>query len=405
MRLEEHLSKGRYSPRAARCRIAVASRFLGYLNERHVEVESAEPSHVDGYLLEELRLYRQLHRRAPRSMDRWRHRQTAGIHMLLRLVQKQWPPPMVGTLAEEFHRQVCERYAEWMTELRGLALETITRRCTEARQFLSWLGERGNQKALLNITIRDVDPYLMLRAVSRRRTTVKLCATCLRSFLRFLHINGSVILDLSSVVIGPTLYSFERIPSALRPEEVSTVLETTRKDRSRNGLRDYAILMLLSSYGLRAGEATTLRLSDVDWQRDVLRIRHSKTGACAELPLTPAVGNAILNYLQRGRPKTDAREIFIRNRAPYGAYPNGSSLYRLVRNRIAAAGVDPPGRRGSHLFRHARAVSMLRAAVSIKEIGDLLGHRSTEATQAYLRLATDDLRAVALEIPAEGVEL
>jgi integrase/recombinase XerD len=320
-RLEEHLSKGRYSPRTARSRIAVASRFLGYLNERHVEVEAVEPSHVDSYLREELRLYRQLHRRAPRSENQWRHRQTAGIDRLLRLLRQQWPPPMVGTSTEEFHQQVCRQYAEWMFELRGLALETRTRRCTEARQFLRWLGERGNQKALLDITIRDVDPYLMLRAGSRRRTTVKLRATCLRSFLRFLHIIGRVILDLSSVVVGPTLYALESIPSALRPDEVSIVLETTRKDRSRNGLRDYAILMLLSSYGLRAGEATALRLSDVDWQRDVLRIQHWKTGAYAELPLTPAVGNAILNYLRNGRPKTDAREIFIRNRAALSTLP------------------------------------------------------------------------------------
>jgi site-specific recombinase XerD len=312
---------------------------------------------------------------------------------------------MVGTPSEEFHRQVCQQYAQWMIDLRGLALETRCRRCTEARQFLSWLGERGDQKTLLNIRIQDVDSYLMLRAASQRRTTVKLRATYLRSFLRFLHISGHVILDLSSVVIGPTLYAFESIASALHSDEVSIVLETTRKDRSRKGLRDYAILMLLSSYGLRAGEAAALRLSDVDWQKDVLRIRHSKTGACSELPLMPTVGNAILNYLQRARPKTDAREIFIRNRAPYRPYPNGSSLYRLVRNRITAAGVEPQGRRGSHAFRHARAVSMLRASVPIKEIGDLLGHRSTDATLTYLKLATEDLRAIALEIPVEGVEL
>lgn len=404
-RLEERLRKGRYSPQTARCRIAVASRFLAYLNEGHVAVEAVTPSDVDHYLREELRFYRQRHLRAPRSMDRWRHRQTAGIYMLLRLLRKQWPPAVVGTPSEQFHRQTCEQYAEWMTDLRGLALETRSRRCTEARQFLSWLGERGDQQNLLNITIRDVDPYLMLRAASQRRTTVKLRASYLRSFLRFLHISGRVILDLSSVVIGPTLYAFESIPSALRSNEVSIVLETTRKDRSRKGLRDYAILMLLSSYGLRAGEVTALRLSDVDWQSDVLRIQHSKTGVYSELPLLPAVGNAILDYLQRGRPKTDVREIFIRNRAPYQPYPNGSSLYRLVRNRITAAGVEPQGRRGSHAFRHARAVSMLRAAVPIKEIGDLLGHRSTDATAAYLKLATEDLRAIALEIPVEVVEL
>ena len=404
-RLEEHLRKGRYSPYTTRCRIAVAIRFVRYLKEVHVAVEAVEPSDVDHYLREELRLYRQHHRRTPRSMGRWRHRQTAGIYMLLRLVRKQWPPEAVATPSEQFHREVCEQYGVWMNDFRGLAPETISRRCAEARQFLTWLAERGDQQNLLNITIRDVDSYLIVRAVSQRRTSVKLYATYLRSFLLFLYMSRRVILDLSSVVIGPTLYAFESIPSALRADEVSKVLETSRKDRSQKGLRDYAILMLLSSYGLRAGEVTALRLSDVDWQGDMLRIQHSKDGESSELPLLPTVGNAILKYLQKGRPQTDAREIFIRHRAPFHPYPNGSSLYRLVRKRITAAGIEPQGKRGSHVFRHARAVSMLRAAVPVKEIGDLLGHRSTHATAAYLKLATEDLRVVALEIPGEVVEL
>jgi site-specific recombinase XerD len=291
-----------------------------------------------------------------------------------------------------------------MSDLRGLAPETRSRRCTEARQFLSWLEERGHEENLVNLTITDIDTYVMLRAASLRRTSVKLRATNLRSFLRYLNISGRIILDLSTAVIGPTLYAFESIPSSLRPDEVKAVLATTRKDGSIKGLQDYAVLLLLSSYGLRAGEITALRLSDVDWKSDMLRIRHSKTGDYSELPLLPAVGNAILDYLQRGRPATTAREIFIRNRAPYLPLPNGSSLYRVVRDRIKAAGVEPRGKQGPHVFRHALAVSMLHAAVPIKQIGDVLGHRSAASTAVYLKLATEDLRAVALEIPGEVQE-
>lgn len=400
-RLNEHLNKGRYSPYTTRRRTSVANRFLEYLNERKVAVEAVEPSHVAHYLQKELRLYCQGHQGAPGSINRWRYSHTHGIYMLMRLVRGHWPPPMAGTRLGNFHRSVCEQYEKWMSDLRGLAPETRSRRCTEAHQFLSWLEERGSQQTLLNITITDVDAYVMLRAASQRRTSVKLRATNLRSFFRYLHISGRVNLDLSTAVIGPTLYAFESIPSFLRPDEVKAVVATTRKDRSIKGLQDYAVLMLLSSYGLRAGEVTTLRLNDLDWKHDVIRIRQSKTGDYSELPLLPAVGNAILDYLQKGRPKTSAREIFIRNRAPYLPFPNGSSLYRLVRDRVIAAGVEPQGKRGPHVFRHARAVSMLRAGVPIKEIGDVLGHRSADSTAAYLKLATEDLRAVALEIPGE----
>jgi integrase len=167
------------------------------------------------------------------------------------------------------------------------------------------------------------------------------------------------------------------------------------------GLRDYAILMLLARYGLRAGEITGLRLDDVDWRKEVIRIRHTKTAAFSWLPLLPEVGEAILRYLQKARPQTSLREIFIRSIAPYRPFKSGSSLYTPVRCRIDAAGISAGGKRGPHAFRHACAVSMTRASVPLKEIGDLLGHRSTESTLVYLKLATEDLRAVALEIPVE----
>lgn len=112
------------------------------------------------------------------------------------------------------------------------------------------------------------------------------------------------------------------------------------------------------------------------------------------------VAEALFNYLRRGRPKTDVREIFIRACAPYRPL---LGIYSEVRRRLEAAGVKPCGKRGPHIFRHARAVSLLRASVPRKVIGDLLGHRSTEATIPYLKLATEDLRAIALEIPGQEV--
>jgi integrase/recombinase XerD len=112
------------------------------------------------------------------------------------------------------------------------------------------------------------------------------------------------------------------------------------------------------------------------------------------------VGEALINYLRHGRPQTDAREIFIRSRAPYRRM---AGIYSEVLRRMEAAGVKPSGKRGPHIFRHARAVSLLRASVPRKVIGDVLGHRSTESTIPYLKLATEDLRAIALEIPGQEV--
>ena len=127
------------------------------------------------------------------------------------------------------------------------------------------------------------------------------------------------------------------------------------------GLRDYAMLLLLSTYGMRSGEIRRLRLDDIDWRAETLHIHHSKTGMHSLLPLMEPVGEALLNYLHRGRPKTDVREIFIRTRAPYRPL---SRIYSEVRRRLEAAGVKPHGKCGPHTFRHARAVSLLPVSAS-----------------------------------------
>jgi site-specific recombinase XerD len=294
---------------------------------------------------------------------------------------------------------VLRGYDAWMDDLRGLAAITRQERVVDAKRILDAFGDRSNPDLLKNIEIRDIDAYVHVRSVGLRRSTIKQVTGSLRIFLRYLYGSGIIMRDLSSSVTSPTLYAYEGIPSALRPEDVRRVLSTTRQDRSAGGLRDYAILQLLATYGLRAGEITSLRLEDVDWKRDVLHVRHSKTGAHSSLPLLREPGEALLAYLERARPQTRLREVFLCLPAPLRPFRDGSALYPTIRNRLTSAGVMPEGKRGPHAFRHARAVSLLRAAVPLKSIGDILGHRSDGATSVYLKLATEDLRGVALDLP------
>jgi integrase/recombinase XerD len=401
--LKERLKQQRYASAPTRRRIAVAERFLAYLDRKHIAIEATDPSSLYLYLQDEMDIFRQRHGCDPRSSTAdWRRSHTAGIEMLLRLVHGQWPPaPVASTPHEIFSRDLCLYYDEWMRDLRGLSVVTRRAYCAEAHCFLVWLEERGIQQSLDGLALADVDAYMTFRAKSQRRNSVRSLATKVRSFLHHLRGAGRTCRDLSNAVIGPTLYAFESIPSLLRQEDIQMVVKTTQLDHSKRGLRDYAILLLLSTYGLRAGEITSLQLDDIDWRGDVLRIRHSKTGAYSELPLLPAVGNAILDYLRKGRPQTQSRAIFLVDHAPYGPFRSGSSLYWVVRSRLIAAGIHCKGKQGPHTFRHACAVNRLRASVSVKEIGDVLGHRSASSTAVYLKLATEDLRAVALEIPSE----
>jgi integrase/recombinase XerD len=399
--LEDHLNKERYSSNTVGHRITAARNFLAFLDKQRIAVSAVQPATVDCYLSIAHWRYRRLHGHPPQYKG-WRRTHTDGIHMFLRLVQGQWPPvPTPATAFGLFRREISEAYASWLTDLRGLASETVTDRRDEAQRFLDWLGERLIPEALAGISVADVDTYMKNRAGSMRRVSIKLVATNLRSFLRWLHATGRTPRDLSKVVVAPVVYALESIPSALRPQDVGKILSMAQRDRTSKGIRDFAILTLLANYGVRAGEIASLRLDDVDWRKEVIRIRHRKTGVTSYLPLLPEVGEAILAYLQKARPKVTFRELFIRNLAPYRPFTNGSSLYALIRCRIDAAGVPAGGKRGPHAFRHARAVSLMRASVPLKEIGDVLGHRASDSTLVYLKLATEDLRAIALEIPEE----
>jgi site-specific recombinase XerD len=404
-KFKEHLASAKYSSTATERYLAVAGHFLKYLEGGHVPIEAVQPLHVTKYLTRELRQFARRHGHSPVSIEHWRGSHTAGVHQFLQCIVGHWPPgATANTPYEVFCQALCAEYAQWLRERRGLAAETISDRTAEARRFLSWYGEHKEAGTLSAMAIADIDAYLKARAPSLRRVTRKGVAQRMRCFLRFVHATGGTERDFALCVMAPTLYALESIPSALTPNQVDAVMQTSREDQSPKGLRDYAILLLLATYGMRAGEITRLQLNDVDWRADSIFVRHTKTGSQSILPLMPAVGEALLAYLRRGRPKTDVREIFIRARAPYRGFESGSSLYSSTRRRLEGAGVQPDGKCGPHAFRHARAVSLLRDGTPMKIIGDVLGHRSASSTSVYLKLATEDLRDVALEIPGLAEE-
>jgi len=399
---EVHLKIERYAAEIQRSYLWLARRFVDYLGRKSIAIEAVHAGALEDFLRWELRGWRRRHGRDPRNTVEWSRRYKTAIHGFLRLVHGHWPVVAApATAIESFHRDLVQGYDAWMRDLRGLASVTRSRRTTQALEFLIELGPRVDQESLAHLGVGDIDAYLQRRSKGLRRQTIEGYTVCLRSFLRYLHGSSRTALDLSSTVLGPRIYDHEQVPAALRPEEVQAVLDVTCQDCSPIGRRDYAFLMLLATYGLRAGEIVALRLEDIDWKKEILHVRHSKTGAESELPLLREVGEAVLSYLEKGRPASKHRELFLQVQAPYRAYKHGSILNCVISARLKMAGITPRGRKGPHAFRHARAVSLLRAAVPLKVIGDVLGHRSEKSTAVYLKLATEDLRAVGLNIPKE----
>jgi integrase/recombinase XerD len=226
------------------------------------------------------------------------------------------------------------------------------------------------------------------------RTQQTLTAIC--AFLRYLRLRGLIDVDLAACVPKAAQWSLAKLPVFLRPSEVKRVLSLCER-KSGSGRRDYAILLLLARLGLRAGEVAALTLDQIDWQHGVLTLR-GKGGQWTQMPLPQDVGEAIADYLERGRPLSSDRRLFISMDAPRRGFRGATSISVIASRAQARAQIHLP-RAGAHIFRHALATEMLRQGASLAEIGRLLRHRHPDTTRIYAKVDLMSLRELAIRWP------
>ena len=397
-RFQRHLVAGAFSRARIADHLDHIESFLMYLRACGMSPEVVTEGDLTRYLRAERRRFRDRHGHGPRSGS-WARREAMGIRRFLAHVQGRWPPPRPWVSDVEEWDRVVANYARWLRDEGVLLDASIALHCADAGRLLSSLPSADPRRTLAELTVPMLDRYLRGRTAGMQRSTARGHCVRLRRFLTFLHSAGLVPQDLAGSVLAPTRYRGEGIPSALAPEHVEALLAAARQERLPTGRRDYAMLMLLATYGMRAKEVRHLRLDDLDWRGERLLIRHAKTGHLTWVPLLADVGDALLAYLRHARPACADREVFIRATPPRGPIATSSALNSMLRRRLAALGLTPLGKHGPHSLRHARAISLQRAGVPLKTIGDLLGHRSFSSTAEYLKLAEPELRAIALPLP------
>jgi site-specific recombinase XerD len=287
-------------------------------------------------------------------------------------------------------------YEAMLHDVRGLALATVHQHATTARAFLGALTYETTPGRLAAATTGDVERFVRATGARLSRASLQHTVAQLRSFLRFLASRELVPAGLDQQIDTPRLYRFEQLPRSLPWPTVQAFLQAIDRTTA-SGLRDYTMLFLIATYGLRACEVVTLTLDAIDWRRRLLQIAPHKRGTALLLPLTDAVGTTLIRYLRRGRPSSPLRELFLRARAPAGVL-KPTAVGEAFQKWVRRSGLPIPFQ-GPHCLRHSYAVHLLRRGIPLKTLGDLLGHRFAESTCVYLRLATDDLRPVALPIP------
>jgi integrase/recombinase XerD len=292
-------------------------------------------------------------------------------------------------------------FACHLREQQGLASPTIERYTIAARQLLERRFSTGAVD-LRTVAAADIVEFIRVQASHLRPPGLKCVVTAMRAFLRFAQYRGDVASELVAAVPAvATWATTPALPRAISSDHAKRAIDSCDLGTA-TGLRDRAILLILARLGLRANEVITLQLEDCDWNQGQLRVR-SKGGRECLLPMPDDVGRGIAAYLERGRPISDDRRLFLRSTAPIrGFMPGSDAIGSIVKYALARAGVNAP-HRGSHQFRHALAVHMLRGGASFAEIGDVLRHRSPQTTSIYARVDVDALRPLALPWPG-GVQ-
>jgi integrase/recombinase XerD len=312
---------------------------------------------------------------------------------------------------------------QFLEHLRGVGVvaasdlkETNQDHCPELAAFRHWmLQHRGvtglslkvyNRvlPALLDTVNNDIDrlnartlrDFVLQRAKNLSRGSTNNEAHAVRMFLRYLIAEGKSPPGLDAAIPTIANWQLSALPRYLSSPDVERVIKSCDCS-TKTGLRDLAIILLLARLGLRSSDVTALRLSDVDWREASIRVSGKGRRAVC-LPLTQEVGDAILKYLECGRPNVASDRLFIRARAPLRPFADASAVSAIVSAAIRRSGVSTPFR-GSHVLRHSAATGMLRQGVSLQDISIILRHRHLDTTALYAKVDVALLRTIAQPWP------
>lgn len=293
-------------------------------------------------------------------------------------------------------RPVLQEFADWLEAERGLTLGSIAVRSHSVIPFVEALARRGSVLAgLETLTPLELETRFVRLCHDRGPAWRRSFQAALRLFLRFAGLRGWTDAALARAVPSLRAYRLSTVPRALPDGDVARLVASVEGPAC--SARDRAIVLLLVVYGVRRGQLCTLRLEDIDWRGRTITFHPQKGGKATKHELMPAIAAVIASYLRDERPESVEPAVFLRMLPPYTPL-SPTAISQMVAQRLQHLGVD---RRptGPHALRHAFATRLLRVGTSLKEIADLLGHRSLSSTSLYAKVDYARLVQVAAEWP------
>ena len=373
-----HLESSGYKRMTIKCYAYILLRFLEFLDKDDKYHLRALPKWIDPFLqLRKEKYYRRAKLNVVGSFVRYL--QNKGVV----------PLPVVG---ESTSQKTLSEYETFLREQQNLADKSIICARYHCLKFLHHLDAIGI-RSVRNIKPIIVQQFLQNGIPHFSKSQIRCRSWALKKFFLYLKSLGKIQTDFSNILITPRIYRRQHCPRFLTGEEIQAVLSSVDR-RTSIGKRDYAMILLLSTYGLRGGEVVKLKLEDIEWRTDIIHIRGRKAGNNSVYPLTTAVGASILSYLKKARPPNNHRPIFLSWKAPHNPISR-SALACIVNKYLNLAGLTVDGG-STHLFRYSCAQRLFEDEFSVKIIADYLGHRDLRSTQRYMKIDVKHLREVAM---------
>jgi integrase/recombinase XerD len=297
------------------------------------------------------------------------------------------------------YQALLDDYLQWLRHYQHVGDGTLEVRAHSITRFLRWLGPQATAQGLASLTPERIETFFLSHAQLMGRAERRSMQSALRTFLRFGLQQGYLQRRLDRAVPVLRTYKLSTVPRALTEKQAQRAIDAVDVS-THSGRRDYAILQLLYTYGVRGGQVRALRMKDIRWADNQILFKASKNGKDSLLPLSEEVGRSLLDYLRFARPRCSYPQVFLTCRAPYHPLTLSGTLSSIVDRHIRAAGIDVPCK-GAHAFRHGFATRMVAKGHSLKEVADVLGHRHLSTTFIYTKVDFNALKQVALDWPEE----
>jgi site-specific recombinase XerD len=299
----------------------------------------------------------------------------------------------------EIYQPVLADYVQWMHKYHCAVPGTLEVRSHSLSQFLKWLGPKATYQGLAELTPELIEQFCLHYAQTAGPCARRSMQAAVRTFLRFCLQKAVIQYPMDKAVPTQHTYKLATVPRGLSHEQAQTLLDCVNR-KTPMGRRDYAIIQLLYTYGVRGGQVRALKLTDIQWSKNQILFRALKRGKDSLLPLTHDVGKSLLDYLKNSRPAYACPYVFLTTKAPYRRLAQSATLSRIVRRYIVKAKIKVPFK-GAHALRHCFGARMVQAGYPLKSVADVLGHRCLSTTFIYTKVDFNALKQAALPWPQE----